>query len=328
MEKINKILAINFGGIGDEILFLPTLISLKQEFPNSEITLALEPRSKSIKDLTNIIDETILVDIKNKNKYFELMKLIFKARFGKFDIAISAGGNKFMSIILWLTGIKKRYGYNTGKLSQKLLTTAVPLNKNQYAAKMYHDLVSPITNIITDFPQISIEKQQKISNSVLVHPGVSKLSVQKGMIKTIKPQVWAETINLLLENGKKVFLAGGPDDNECITEILKHIRENNLFTNMYGRTKNLKELAELIGKAEKFLCSDSAPLHIAVAMGTETYAIFGPTDDKKLIPSNVTAIKINDGCPLKPCLWERRQTTCKELSCLNITAENIVKKII
>ena len=148
------------------------------------------------------------------------------------------------------------------------------------------------------------------------------------MIKTIKPQVWAETINLLLENGKKVFLAGGPDDNECITEILKHIRDNDLFTNMYGRTKNLKELAELIGKAEKFLCSDSAPLHIAVAMGTETYAIFGPTDDKKLIPSNVTAIKINDGCPLKPCLWERRQTTCKELSCLNITAENIVKKII
>ena len=68
MEKVNKILAINFGGIGDEILFLPTLISLKKEFPNAKITLALEPRSKSIKDLTNIIDELILVDIKNKNK--------------------------------------------------------------------------------------------------------------------------------------------------------------------------------------------------------------------------------------------------------------------
>ena len=48
MKNNKKILAINFGGIGDEILFLPTLISLKKEFPNSSITLALEPRSKGV----------------------------------------------------------------------------------------------------------------------------------------------------------------------------------------------------------------------------------------------------------------------------------------
>ena len=41
-----KILFITFGGLGDEILFLPTLISLKKEFPNDKITLALEQRSK------------------------------------------------------------------------------------------------------------------------------------------------------------------------------------------------------------------------------------------------------------------------------------------
>ncbi len=325
MEKVNKILAINFGGIGDEILFLPALISLKKEFPNAKITIALEPRSKSVKDLTSIIDELILVDIKNKSKYVELLKFILKARFGKFDLAITAGGNKFMSIILWLTGIKKRYGYDTGSLSRKLLTKTVPLNKNQYAAKMYHDLVVPVTKNITELPQINIEQQEKIPNSVLIHPGVSKMSVQKGMIKTITPQVWAETINLLLENGKHVILAGGPDDEECIQEILKQVQNVENFTNLYGQTKNLKELAELIGKAEKFLCSDSAPLHVAVAMGTKTYAIFGPTDDKKLIPPSVTAIKIEDGCPLKPCLWERRQTTCKELGCLKITANDIVE---
>ena len=61
MAESKKILAINFGGIGDEIFFLPTLISLKKEFPNSEITLALEPRSKSVKDLTSIIDNLLLL---------------------------------------------------------------------------------------------------------------------------------------------------------------------------------------------------------------------------------------------------------------------------
>ena len=53
MDEKKKILAINFGGIGDEIFFLPTLISLKKQYPNSEITLALEPRSKGVKDLTD-----------------------------------------------------------------------------------------------------------------------------------------------------------------------------------------------------------------------------------------------------------------------------------
>ena len=73
-----RILAINFGGIGDEIFFLPTLISLKKEFPDSEITLALEPRSKGVKDLTDKIDNFILIDVKGKNKYLEMLKLLFK----------------------------------------------------------------------------------------------------------------------------------------------------------------------------------------------------------------------------------------------------------
>lgn len=324
MNKINKILAINFGGIGDEIFFLPALISLKKEFPEAKITLALEPRSKSVKDLTDVIDELFLIDIKGKNKYFELLKLVFKARFGNFDMVISSGGNKLISLLLWMTGIKKRYGYDTGALSEKLLTKAIPLNKNQYACAMYHDLVTPVTNNKTMLPEINIAQQEKINNSVLIHPGVSKMSVQKGMIKTIPAKVWAEVIDLLIENGKHVILAGGPDDAECIDTIRKSVK-NKSFDDYYGKTKSLKDLGELIAKAEKFICSDSAPLHIAVALKTRTYVIFGPTDDKKLIPQSefVTAIKANDNCPIKPCLWDHRQTTCEALDCLKISSEYI-----
>ena len=324
-----NILAINFGGIGDEIFFLPTLISLKKEFPNSRITLALEPRSKSIKDLTNIIDDLFLIDIKVKNKYAELTKLIFLARKGKFDMVVSSGGNKLISILLTLTGIKKRYGYNTGKLSQILLTKAVNLNKNQYACAMYHDLITPITEYKTLLPEINVNSQEKIENSVLIHPGVSKMSVQKGMVKTIPAETWAELIDLLINEGKNVILAGGPDDKEVI-DIIRTSTKNKNFEDLYGKTKSLKDLAELIGKAEIFVCSDSAPLHVAVAMKTKTYVIFGPTDDKKLIPQseNITAVKANDNCPIKPCLWEHRQTTCESLDCLKISAKDIVSKII
>ena len=69
---------MNFGGLGDEILFLPALISLRKEYPNAKITLALEPRSKSIQQLTDVIDDVITVDIKGKNKYSEIFRLITK----------------------------------------------------------------------------------------------------------------------------------------------------------------------------------------------------------------------------------------------------------
>lgn len=323
-----NILAINFGGIGDEIFFLPTLISLKKEFPNAKITLALEPRSKSVKDLTDVIDDLFLIDVKGKNKYTELLKLVFLARKNHFDMVISSGGNKLISILLTLMGIKKRYGYDTGKLSKILLTKAVPLNKNQYACAMYHDLITPITDHKTELPEINVSAQEKIPNSVLIHPGVSKMSVQKGMIKTISAETWAETVDLLLEKGKHVILAGGPDDNEVI-ETIRNKTKNKNFEDFYGKTKSLKDLAELIGKAEQFICSDSAPLHVAVAMKTKTYVIFGPTDDKKLIPQSdiVIPIKAKDNCPIKPCLWEHRQTTCENLECLKITPKYIVDLI-
>lgn len=328
MEKIKKILAINFGGIGDEIFFLPTLISMKKEFPNAQITLVLEPRSKSVKDLTDIIDNLILIDVKGKNKYIQMLKLLLEARKGNFDLVVSSGGNKLISILLFLTGIKIRCGYDTGKLSRLLLTHAARLNKNQYACKMYHDLIRNITDYNTELPEINVKPKEKISNSVLIHPGVSKLSVQKGCIKTVTPEIWAKTIDLLVAEGKKVMLVGGPDDEQCIEKILKTVRTQN-FDNLYGTTKSLKDLAILISSAEKFLCSDSAPLHAAVALGVKTYVIFGPTDVNALIPKsdNVIPILANDNCELKPCLWARRQTTCEKLSCLKISASQIASTV-
>ncbi len=325
-----KILFINFGGLGDEILFLPSIISVKKEFPESEITLALEPRSKGIMSLTDIIDNTLFADIKGRGKYLELAKLLFKIWTKRFDIVISSGSNKFISMFLFMTFIKKRYGYNSGKLSEILLTKAVKLNKNQYAARMYHDLIRDITKINTELPEISIKKREVEPNTVLIHPGVSLLSVKKNMIKTIPADKWAEVVEKLADSGKKVILAGGPDDRETIETIVRKVPAEK-YTNMFGKTRNLKELAELISGAEKFLCSDSAPLHIAVSLGVKTFVIFGSTDDKKLIPQNEKVVPIkneNCKCPLRPCLWERRQTTCETLDCLKISAEKIVSVVL
>ena len=45
------------------------------------------------------------------------------------------------------------------------------------------------------------------------------------MTKTISGEVWAEVVKLLLEKGKNVILAGGPDDEEVIGEIEKNLAD-------------------------------------------------------------------------------------------------------
>ncbi len=325
MTEYKNILLINFGGIGDEILFLPTIASLKKNYPDAKITLCLEPRSKSIKDLTTLIDNLLLIDIKGKNKYTELLKLYWNALKGNFDIVISSGSNKLIPVLLFFTGIKTRIGYNSGELSKLLLTKAIDLNQNQYAAKMYHSLIESLISTEYQNPKIEVEETDIIPNSVIVHPGVSKMSITKNIIKNWENINWAILIEELIKKGKKVYLAGGPDDKDCIELIRNYLKEKGItnYTDLYGKTKNIKDLAKFIKSCETLICSDSAPMHIGIATDTKTIAIFGPTDEKKLIPASNKFLAITNNSDCRPCLWDKRQTSCERLDCLKLNVKQI-----
>ena len=329
MNSYKNILLINFGGIGDEILFMPVIQSLKKTYPTAKITLALEGRSSSFVKLTDLLDSYFCIDIKIKNKYIEMLRLYFKALFGRYDLVISSGANPLISLLLFFTGIKTRVGYSNSSVSNKLLTHPVKLNKNQYASNMYFDLVKPITNGEFELPCIRVEEFEKNPNSVLVHPGVSKISIQKDIIKSFDAKKWAEVIKLLLKSGKNVYLAGGPDDTECIEGIRIELKNEDLtnFIDMFGKTKNIFDLVELIKKSEVLICSDSAPMHIGVATNTKTIAVFGPTDDETLLPKSDKFIVLKNDVDCRPCLWAKRQTTCDKLDCLNIDISKISQLI-
>ncbi len=327
---MKKILLINFGGIGDEILFFPVISSLKKKFPDSRITLALEPRSACATELNYDLNDVLKIDIKGKHKYFELLKLYFSMLFGRFDIVISSGSNPLIPVLLFMSGIKIRIGYKSSKTS-KLLTSAVELNKNKYASFMYHDLVEELTGEKCDKPFIKIEQKTKEQNTVLVHPGVSKMSVIKGMQKTFSPEKWADIVLALLNRGKKIYLAGGKDDNEVLDTIREHLKgkDTSNFVDLASNGQSLKEFAQKVSEVEVLLCSDSAPMHIGVGVNTKTVAIFGATDENKLIPDDTNFVAVtNKNCDCRPCLWDKRQTTCEKLSCLDISIEDVVNSVL
>ncbi len=345
-SEIKRVLVINFGGIGDQILFLPTLKAIKETYGDASITFITEPRSKSIKDLVSYIDEMIICDLKTGNKYIKALKLLFQIRKGKYDIVFSCGGSQFVSILLFLTGIKNRIGYNSGKLSEVILTKAVKLNKQQYAVDMYYDLVrhlKPDDNIL---PEIELDEEYEnqareiISANgkpvILIHPGVSQLSIQKNIIKFWGVKSWSDLIvDLSNDNKYKVVLSGGPDDKDIIAKIEAELNiadfNKDNYLNLYGQTKNILQLAGLIKVSDLLVCVDSAPMHIAVGLNKKLVSLFGPTDEKKLLPANnnnFVAVINKDSSNCRPCLWDKRQASCESLDCLNINYLDVLQQII
>lgn len=335
MKDYKNILFINYGGIGDEILFLPAIVSAKKEYKDAKITLALEPRSKSVKNLCNLIDETIEVDIKAKGikKYINILKFILKCHTQKFDCVISSGKNPAVAVILFLTGIKERIGYYSK--TDFLLTNKVLLNENQYAAKMYHDLVCPITKHEYQNPHIEVpddftlDKNLEAGEYICIHPGVSKMSITKNIIKCPEYDFWKNLITGLLKKGKKTVLLGTKDDKDLIEEILQNeeIKNNSNFINYYNKTKNIMEMAFIMKNSNCVICVDSAPLHVAVATESKIFAIFGPTNELKLVPQKENIEVIKNNIPCRPCLWHKRMQNCQNSECLNIDFNLILDKI-
>ncbi|PWT96452.1 MAG: hypothetical protein C5B53_09715 [Candidatus Melainabacteria bacterium] len=123
---------------------------------------------------------------------------------------------------------------------------------------------------------------------LLIHPGTSRLALQKGIIKTWSPAHWTTLIERLTATGTfTIILAGGPDDAEIIGEIsenLKRLGPMPSLISAYGVTKSLADLAALIQLSDLIICVDSAPMHIAVGLNKPLVALFGPTDHGKLLP--------------------------------------------
>lgn len=339
MKQYKNILMINYGGIGDEILFLPAVSSVRKQYKDAKITLALEPRAKSIKNLSCDIDDVICVDIKAQGfaKILNMINFITSCWFKNYDCVISSGKNPLVALILFLTGIRERIGYKSQL--DFLLTKKVELNENQYAGKMYHNLVEPVVEVEYSNPSIEVcdddvDETFEIINEldgefICIHPGVSKMSILKNIFKCPGVSFWNKLIEGLLEKDKKVVLLGTNDDKDLIDDILQNekISSNPNFINFFNKTKNLKQLAWIMKKSKSVICVDSAPLHAAVCVGAEIFAVFAPTNELKLVPKcdNIKIIK-ND-IPCRPCLWHKRMTNCKTSKCLNIDCNLILNEI-
>lgn len=292
-----RILALVPGGIGDQILFFPTLDDLRKAYPDAQIDVVVEPRAKGAYRVSKSVDDTILFDFKGSNSLADFGNLLGVIRDREYDIALTLGQRSTVSFLLWLTGIPTRIGYAGNAALELFLTQTVPLNPNQYTAAMYHDLLkglrinTPCPEVAVSVPSKDLEwadaerKRLGLQNGgyVLIHGGASQLSQIKGIDKIYPIASWKKIIQDFQQRQPDLPLViiKGPDDAAIVSELLQAFPKLKVTS-----PDNIGQLVAMIAGASLMLCTDSAPMHLAIAAQTYTLALFGPTDPETLLPKS------------------------------------------
>jgi len=110
----------------------------------------------------------------------------------------------------------------------------------------------------------------------------------------------AQLADALQAQGHRLVLTAAPDAKE--RELIAAVRGASKATllDLSGQL-SLKELAALTARARLFVGVDSAPMHIAAAMGTPTVALFGPSGDVEWAPWMVAHRIVTADFSCRPC---------------------------
>ena len=113
-------------------------------------------------------------------------------------------------------------------------------------------------------------------------------------------QKTAELIDKLQALGERVVLSAAPDPDEL--ELVARIRALafTAFADFSGKL-TLKQLGALTRRAQLFVGVDSAPMHIASAMGTPVVALFGPSGEFNWGPWRVPHRVVASAHSCRPC---------------------------
>ena len=153
----------------------------------------------------------------------------------------------------------------------------------------------------------------ELKNKVVhVHP------VSRWLFKCWKDEYMAEVISWLIDKGINVVVTSSPEKRELdkakriLSLVHVHVSGDSPDStaspvnlgqsplDLCGKT-TIKELAAISELSSVFIGIDSAPMHIAAAIGTPVVALFGPTWENVWGPYGTGHTVISKDMPCKPC---------------------------
>ncbi len=347
---MKKILIINPFGVGDVLFTTPVIDALKKKFPDSFIGYLCQRQTASILENHPFVDKLFLYtrgDLKQvrKKSYLEYIKMIgggiSEINNEKFDLAIDLSMVSQYSFLLWLIGVRERFGFDYKKrgifLNHRLQVNAVG---QKHIIEYYLDLLKllGIKQIDRKLKFYTSLKDRQFTDNFLLKHNVSNQDMLIGIApfggaswgEDSKCKQWpderfAGLMRSLLRdyNCKLIIFGTNKDVDDCAS--FKNILKSEKVVNAIGKT-NLGQLAAIIGKCSLFISNDSGPMHIACAKEVNTVSIFGPVDENVYGPIGLRArheiVKAAIEC--RPCYKNFKKPDCKNIACLDQISEDMV----
>jgi len=343
IKKPEKILIVRLSAIGDVVHVLPALRSLRSNFPDSKITWLVEDKASDILKGHPDIDEVITFprrkwrrNILKIDKITNILSEIFsfykKLRKNCYDIVIDFQGNLKSGVMTLMTGSENRIGFEKGycKEFNYLFTT----HRIRPPHKRMHKIDKNLTllrglDIETSFhrPELPVSKADEkyiskflstnVNNSlpiIVVQPCTSRF----GSYKQWPVSNYALLADKILESYEaNVIFSWGHGEIKVVKKIVGNMKRKALVA---CKTKSIKQLIELIRRADLFIGGDTGPLHIASILDIPTVGIYGPKDPVIYGPYHGKAVVVRKELWCSPC----KRRTCPDPECMtSILPEDI-----
>ena len=286
--EIRRIAVIQTAFLGDVILTLPLVQLLKRRFASSTIDVVVIPRAAAI--LSNHPDITRTIPYDKRSSEKGLVGFWNKAkelRAHSYDTAFVPHRSLRSAALAYSARIPNRVGFNSSA-GTFMLTKVIPYHKNHHEYRRNLDLMQGIEGASAvdanevEYPRLfpSVEQKQKITELLAEwgDAGSQVVAFSPGTVWNTKrwlSERFAELATAMIRRGKRVALIGGQEDARLCEGICAATGSE--LVKSFAGILGILESAELIKRSALLISNDSAPVHMAVAMGTPVIAIFGAT---------------------------------------------------
>lgn len=280
---MQKLLIISKKSLGDIILQTGVIQALKEAHPRMQITIACDERNASAVQKHPDIAEVLPLRLKGEQAvgFFQVLKII---RSSRFDGVITFGRDSQACLWGFLARIKVRVGARNQPLRLLLTRTAIEHATEVNSFEYYHKLALLISpQLKLQYPSIVVDKpeaarlrnqlaKQRLSRRFIVwHIGASLEQKRYPVFQII------ETLRLFKKNRiiHPVLFAAGPGDDAFIAELETAINGSDLksLKVFFADDINFSATAALFSLAHLVVNNDSAPRHVAAAIGKKSLTL-------------------------------------------------------
>ena len=324
--QIARILLVRLRQIGDAVFTTPAVRALRSRFPDAHLSYVVEPPALPIVEHNPHIDEVIVAPRRRGAAALGTdVALINKLRAGRYDLAIDFHGGPRASLLTWLSGAKRRIGYDVVGRAW-MYTERVPRSRElrpRHSVQNQFDLLAPLGIGPPDpaADPVEMDPGGEAVGSVLARlgnaavPPTARLIVvhvsSNSPFRRWPAESFAEAIAKLAESAddRRIIVTAGPSEADAVERIVADARArlNGTAAERVLRCGefSLSELRALADAAALYIGGDSGPLHISAASKVPIVALYGPTLPVRSRPwrSPVIPCEAVDAGPLpcRPC---------------------------